>query len=44
MNADSGGRSALGVGPRLLFRWHCGFESRWEHGLLSLVIVVCVVR
>ena len=29
------------MGLRPLAFWHCGFESRWEHVLLSLVIVVC---
>jgi len=26
---------------RLLACWHCGFESRWGHGCLSLVNYVC---
>ena len=29
--------------PRLAC-WNCGFESRWSHGCLSLVSVVCCQR
>jgi hypothetical protein len=40
--ADRSGRAVYGVG----LRWplpggDCGFESRWGHGCLSVVSVVC---
>ena len=38
--AEPAGRAALGVGLRLFACWYCGFESRREHGCLSLVSVV----
>jgi hypothetical protein len=41
LHADSSGRAAKGVGLRPLAYWDCGFESRWGHGCLSLVSVVC---
>jgi len=31
----------LGVGVRPLACWNCGFESRRQHGCLSLVSTVC---
>jgi len=30
-----------GVGLRPLACWDCGFESRWGHGRLSVLGVVC---
>jgi hypothetical protein len=39
--ADPRGRTASGVGLRLLAFWDCGFESHRRHGCLSLVGVVC---
>ena len=43
MSSDAGpsGRAFLGVGLRPLACWDCGFESRREHGCLSVVNVVC---
>ena len=38
---DPSGRAVYGVGLRLLASWDLGFESRWRHGCLSLVSVVC---
>jgi hypothetical protein len=31
----------LGVGMRSLPCWYCGFEPRWRHGYLSLLLVMC---
>jgi len=39
--AHPSGRAFQGVGLRPLNCWGCGFESRWVHGYLCLVIVVC---
>ena len=41
ITADSGGRTVLGVGLRPIACWGGEFESRWRHGYLSLVSVVC---
>ena len=38
--ADPGGHAVYGVGLRPLDFWDCGFESRREHGCLSLMSVV----
>jgi hypothetical protein len=38
---DPGGCAVLGVGLRPRDCWGRGFESRWGHGCLSLVSVVC---
>ena len=35
------GRAAQSVGLRTVACWDCGFESRQEHGRLSLASVVC---
>jgi hypothetical protein len=43
-NADPSGRSVLGVSLRPLASWDCGFESRLEHGCLSLVNVCCASK
>ena len=39
--ADPSGRVVQGVGLQPLACWDCGFETRWGHGCLSLVSVVC---
>ena len=39
--ADPSGREVEGEGLRPLACWDCGFESRWRHGCLSVVNVVC---
>jgi hypothetical protein len=38
--ADPTGRAVQVVGLRSLACWDCGFESRRQHGCLSLVSVV----
>jgi hypothetical protein len=45
MRADPIGRAVYGVGLQTLACCDCGFESRREHGCLSLVSVVrCQVQ
>jgi hypothetical protein len=39
--ADPSGRTVSGVGLQPFACWDCGFESRREHGCLSVVSVVC---
>ena len=39
--ADTGGRAVFGLELWPLVSWVCGFESRWGHGCLFLVSVVC---
>jgi hypothetical protein len=39
--ANPGGRMFFGLGLWSLASWDCGFESRWGHGCLFLVSVVC---
>jgi hypothetical protein len=39
--ADPSGRAVFGVGLRPLASWDCGFDSRRDHGYLSLLSVVC---
>jgi hypothetical protein len=41
LQADPSGRAFSGVGLRPLVWWDCGFESRWRHGCLPPVSVVC---
>ena len=39
--ADPSGRVVQGACLRAIACWDCGFESRWGHGCLSVVSVVC---
>ena len=39
--ADPSGNAVLGVGLRPLACWDSGFESRRQHGYLSVVSFVC---
>jgi len=41
ITADAGGRTVFGLGLWPLPSWNCGFKSRWGHGCLFLVSVVC---
>jgi hypothetical protein len=41
MVAGRSGHAVLGMSVGPLDFWDCGFESRWRHGCLSLVAVVC---
>jgi hypothetical protein len=41
VEVEPSARAFYGVGLRPLACWDCGFESRWGHGFLSVVSVVC---
>jgi hypothetical protein len=40
---NSSGRAVWGLGMKPLGSWYCGFESRWGHGCVWCVFVVCCV-
>jgi len=40
-NADFGGHAVYGLGLLPLSCWDCKFKSRWGHGCMSVVSVVC---
>jgi hypothetical protein len=40
VDANPSGRTVKGLGLRQIADWDCGFESRQEHGCLTLVSVV----